>query len=155
MSPHVFHLSGRPRHRHDYPPVFLHPPARGGALRVGNGFRRGNDRRLADIIYRHFKAAAGEEAGDILFQVFIHAEFFPHQGGDSVPGDIVLRRTQSAGGEYHVRPFPGASQGIRQSVRVIPHRGGKVQVDTQQRQLTGDIGRIGIDYLPQQQFRPD
>ena len=74
---------------------------------------------------------------------------------DRLPGDVVLGRSQSPGGDHDVGSPEGRLQGGSHPAEVVTDGGLLKEVEPEGGQLAGDECGIGVDDLTQEELRAD
>ena len=83
------------------------------------------------------------------FQLHVERE------GEPVAGDIVLRRTQAAGRDHHVRTRQREPERVGDPLDVVAHRLMVHHVDADLGELLRDPLRVGVRDLTEQDLRAD
>ena len=153
VGEHGDHLLGRAGEHDDQLALPLHGETRRGALVVlEHGAAFGHLRLLAGI-GGQLDAALGVVAGDALHGLLVAHHLRAEVGRYRLLGHVVKGGAKAAGGDDQVSSVKGVVEGLFQPLRVVPHHRLVVQVDAHGGQLLGDVRRVGVDDVAQQQLR--
>jgi hypothetical protein len=153
MLHEVAHFMGDPRHGYDGFPVLLGYETGRGAHRVFDGDRSFGDVSLLPVVIAHRSSQPPEEVADLLKKAGLKHKGPVQDFRHSFPGQVVQGRPDSAGGNDKIRPAQSGSQGALDPFQVVSHRALEMQVQAHGGQLLGDVGRVGVHDLAQQQLR--
>ena len=152
---HVPHLHRHAGQREQQFPVLLCPDAGGRPYFVLNGVRPLGNAGLNGIPGGHLDPPELEELLHLLQQVRVKHQLHAQELGESLSGQVVIGRSQSAGSHHHIR-FAGR-QGQRTHDRIY-FIGYAMHADDRQTdgpQPPGDVRGVRVDGLPVQQLVAD
>ena len=75
--------------------------------------------------------------------------------GDRLAGEVVLGRAEAAGHEDDVGALEAALDRVREAVEVIADLGHEVEVDPDRGQTPGNVRRVGVEYLAEEDLGSD
>ena len=153
--PHPRHLARDPGHRDDALPAPAHVPARRRAQRIRERARRRDQPGLLAIPFGHRRAATGEPGLELGRQRRVDGRRLAKRGRDRFARQVVLRRTEPAGAHDQVAPLDRPADRVGGPAEVVADGRGVQKVDPQAGQPAGQIGRIRVDDLAEQELGAD
>ena len=114
---HREHFARHARHRGEPRIADPHPDAGGRAAVVRNCLGPGRDHGLHAVAFGHRSAAIGEHLADTRKRRFIQNQIDACDFGDNFAGQVILRRSEAAGGENNGRADNWPYERLRHSPR--------------------------------------
>ena len=93
-----------------------------------------------------------EGAPQVRQELRVDFQFLPQSGRNRLAGQVVGRRTQTAGGEDDVRAFGAPLEGLNQVLYAVAHQADVLHLHAGGRQPRREICRVRVDYLAHEQL---
>ena len=156
VMPHRPHLARGTGQGHDDPAVRpRHEPAGRGAVRVGQGARRGDQPGLFEVELGEGHVATRPELAQPRLEGAVDDRGLADDGGDRFTGEVVGRGTQAAGRDDEVRAAQGVGEGRGDDLETIwqgrDPRDGHAGLG----ERPGELARVGVPGFPDRQLRAD
>ncbi len=152
LAPHSAHLARDPGQEHEDTLVAVDPPAGGRADWIVERHGRGNPGGLLAVGGWH-RPICPEPPRKGGHQAGILRKWLAERVRSGLPGQVVVRWPQPAGRDHEGRPRAGIADGRGDHGSVVGQLPDPARQQPKERQLTGEIGRIGVHRLPDQELR--
>ena len=154
LGPHGFHFPGNTGHQHGAMALFiLKPGTGGGAVVVDDLMPPGGDHSLFAVIGGGIAVGAGEKGNDLVPFFLIKVQGIPECLGDCFLRQVILGRPQPARKHQQIAAAAGLAHQFPQPFGIIPDHMLMQDADAQFRQFPAQELGVGVDDVPQQQFR--
>ncbi len=156
VAPHRPHLARRPRERNDHLPVVaIHPPARCGAVRIGQRLRARQQPCLLQVRFDEDRASSIEQAAQPGFQLGVDHRRSPGGCRDRFAGQIVGRWPEPTREHDEIDVPEGIPNCRGHRGQVVAERGGAHDLDAKLRQPARQVAAVRVPRLAHQQFGAD